>query len=93
MNTIRGLLRCGLLLMSTQLLSQVTINETYLANQIFAHQSAATAKTFSLQQTVSKAKIGLVQLSPDGQHLFYIICMSGFWFDINSLGTNIIPCL
>jgi len=71
-NYLNNILTLGMLFLSTQLLSQTNINETDLSAEIASHQSTAIAKPFSFQQAVTKSKIRLVQLSPDGKHLFYI---------------------
>lgn len=71
-NYLNMYLKFALLFLSTQILSQPSVNETDLTAVIVFHQSKQVAQPFNLQQVSTKAKIRLVQLSPDGQYLFYI---------------------
>jgi len=66
------LIQCALVCFSTQLSAQNSFNETDLTGEIAAHQSKPLPQTFGIQQAITKSKISLVKLSPDGNHLFYM---------------------
>ncbi len=65
--------KCVLLFVTTQLVAQISLNETNMADEIATHQSMPLAKPFSIKQTLNKSKIRSIQFSPDGRNLFYMV--------------------
>ncbi|WP_179952256.1 alpha/beta hydrolase family protein [Marinicella rhabdoformis] len=66
------LLALSLLLFSTLLFGQQPSKETNLSDAIKIHQSAKIPEPFSIQHATTKVKIKHIQLSPNGENLYFI---------------------